>query len=403
MNAQDVAGNTGGAGTLAFQAGSKKVVQNLQLLNKVGEPELANTVNTSTPTFQWNPPLELPDSGDLQQGGIDTYEMKIEFQFVPSIGFDPFTDDRFFSVVECSDKDGNPKGTGDDCKKAILSGDQIRVTVQGTQLPQGIDDGNHVLRVRVISTADGTGVAVPLPFTVDTTPPAEPVLDSPDDELLATRTVDFVWETSTSGDIASYRLEVTSGDTFNPHLVVDQQIDHPTTGATATLPIDGVYKWRVGATDKATNETVSGDLTVRRFTVDTTPPQAVTLVAPADGALVNTSRPTFDWDDSSSSGDLNDYRLQVVQSGDAIDQGPYVVDAVVSGDTTQFTVTAGYTGWVLPVACACQGRSAQHGCVGGEYIYCGHSGSQCRGADLSCGWGFHQHFDTHSGLGRFFG
>ncbi len=63
------------------------------------------------------------------------------------------------------------------------------------------------------------------------------------------------------------------------------------TGSWTPTVADGVYRWRVRATDVATN--VSAWSTIRTFTLDTTPPSAATLDAtPADGAALNT-RPTL--------------------------------------------------------------------------------------------------------------
>ena len=91
VHAQDEAGNTSDNATLTFQEGLLDVVQNLQVLDRVGEPDLVNTVNTADPIFQWNPPVELPNSGDAQ-GGIDTYEVAITGDFALAPGFNiPFT------------------------------------------------------------------------------------------------------------------------------------------------------------------------------------------------------------------------------------------------------------------------------------------------------------------------
>ena len=71
-----------------------------------------------------------------------------------------------------------------------------------------------------------------------------------------------------------------------------------------------------------------------RFPVALTAP---ILVSPADNALLATSTPAFDW--QPSSGDVLDYRLQVVASGDDVTAGPFTLDLAISGDTTQFQTT----------------------------------------------------------------
>ena len=176
-------------------------------------------------------------------------------------------------------------------------------------------------------------------FTVDTRKPGPPALVFPVvGGLLSNRTVAFSWDHSASGDIDQYRLQVTSGATFNPPLVLDVLIAHPNTGDQRTLPVDGTYKWRVGALDKAVpaNETALGDLIVRNFTVDTTPPGIPTLVAPETADFLKTSKHFFDW--NASTGDVAHYLLQVIKSSDTF-QGPFVIN---TGDITetQFQATA---------------------------------------------------------------
>ena len=98
----------------------------------------------------------------------------------------------------------------------------------------------------------------------------------------------------------------------------------------AVAPLtDGVYLWRVRATDGALR---AGDFSdAFRLTVDG-PPGIPLLIAPDQDAVVRTPTPHFQWDPST--GDVVDYRLQVT-SGD-IDAGPYVIDVLIAHTTTDF-------------------------------------------------------------------
>ena len=337
VTAVDRATNESLSAAADFTAGSKVVVQNLKVLDTVGGPELVNTVNGKNPRFQWRPPLELPNSGD-EQGGIETYEIAItgDFQTSPFtiIEFTSFTDSVAF-ITECSD---GVNATGDECKKFIQSGDEIRITVSG-DLP----DGTHLLTVSVIDESTGFSRGkVLLFFVVDTTPPTPPGLVAPDDAL---RTNDisplFDWDASTSGDVASYRLQVVSGDINTGSLVLNVVVLHPATQFQTTGELaDGDYQWRVLATDKALNETTTGGLEVLNFTIDTVPPAPPALVSVAGDTRVQAksgdTTPLFEWA-ASTSDDIASYRLQVTTGG--INTGPYVINKVILHPTTSDLTT----------------------------------------------------------------
>ena len=104
-------------------------------------------------------------------------------------------------------------------------------------------------------------------FTVDTVAPGAPTLVQPaSGDVLAGNRPFFEW-TPSSGDVVEYLLQVTSGGTFNPHLVINEVIPHPGTGHQAVDPLaDGPYLWRVIAGDLALNTASS---LVQPFTVET--------------------------------------------------------------------------------------------------------------------------------------
>ena len=265
VRAVDRATNRSGLAILAFREGSEFAVQNLRVVDPVFiDPVLGNVVITHRPAFRWGSPAKLPPSG------LETYEVAITGDILSPtptsiIPFTPFTDDQF--SVECFDGAGVPKGTGDACAAATVTGDRVQITITGD-----VPDGTHRLAVRVVSGAGFAGVPEELVFTVDSTPPAPPGLVAPSDSAaIVTGTVDFEWRASTSGDILSYRLQVTSSDIDTGPYDVDKVLDHPATGdsvgSSAGLSGMGTYRWRVGAKDRAGNETNSRDLEVRSFTI----------------------------------------------------------------------------------------------------------------------------------------
>ena len=73
--------------------------------------------------------------------------------------------------------------------------------------------------------------------------------------------------------------------------------------------------------------------------MDTVAPPEPVLVAPEDNAVVRTDTPLFEWEAPITTADLFDYVLQVT-SGD-IAAGPFDIEVVVSGDTTEFQVGTG--------------------------------------------------------------
>ncbi len=339
VTAVDRAANESGVATADFRAGSLAVVQNLEVVDPI--IGTTTTVNTPNPSFRWEPPLELPL-------GLATYEIAITGDVLGSpftiLPFTPFTGDQFF--VECFNATGDLIGLGAACAGAIDAGDEIKLTVTGD-----VPEGTHQLGVRVIDLAGDPGPTVPLTFTVDL-PPAAPVLvvprDAPArDSFFRNRSPLFDWNASTGDkpsdrDVIDYRLLVTSGDINTGSVAIDVVVNGDTTEfqvPTGDALDDGVYRWRVIARDSVLNTASS---VVRTFTVDNVPPGAVVLVAPPDGVvLTGDGAPLFEWDESPTTGDIEDYLLQVVVSGDDLNTGPFAFQAVVSHPTIQFKVPLG--------------------------------------------------------------
>ncbi|RLI67584.1 MAG: hypothetical protein DRO63_04410, partial [Candidatus Gerdarchaeota archaeon] len=151
-----------------------------------------------------------------------------------------------------------------------------------------LTDGMKYWRVRARDSANNWGSwSTYRIFTVDTNPPSQPALFSPDEGLLDNNPTPLLnW--SDVADSYLYQVEVADNDTFST-LVVNQTVVN-SDYTTATLA-DGVYYWRVRARDEAGNW--GSWSVIRNFTIDTTPPTIVAVTtdptAPTDIQLVTIS------------------------------------------------------------------------------------------------------------------
>ena len=131
-----------------------------------------------------------------------------------------------------------------------------------------LPDGDYMWRVYAVDGAGRTGnFSTVFNLTVDTAPPAPPVLVAPaQDAVVAAAKPTFQWQAAT-GDVADYRIQVTSGDIHTGPYDIDVVIAQPTTNFQAADDLlDGSYSWRVIASDAALN-TASSE--VGTFTVQT--------------------------------------------------------------------------------------------------------------------------------------
>ncbi|MCL0103966.1 hypothetical protein M1O51_05120, partial [Dehalococcoidia bacterium] len=109
--------------------------------------------------------------------------------------------------------------------------------------------------------------------------------------------------------------------------------------------VDGTYHWRARAKDAAGN--IGAWSTPWRFTVDTAPPPAPTLVLPLSGAtLPNIYNPTLDWTDVFDPSAPVEYQVQVDDDPDfgspAFDSGWITVSTATTTDLPAGT----YYWWV---------------------------------------------------------
>ncbi|HPS41841.1 MAG TPA: kelch repeat-containing protein [Anaerolineaceae bacterium] len=128
-------------------------------------------------------------------------------------------------------------------------------------------------------------------FTIDTTPPPVPTLNSPNDASLSTdNTPDFSWVTAIGSDHFQIQISLISDFTST---VQDATLSSGILTYTATILSDNLYYWRVRAFDLAGN--YSDWSTIRTLTIDTSPPVAPLLISPIDSSLLTDSTPDFSW------------------------------------------------------------------------------------------------------------
>ena len=237
----------------------------------------------------------------------------------------------------------------------VASGDinngpyQIEIVIPHTTteyqvLPQEeLANGTHQWRVVARDAVLNGASLAPRSFTVievDVTPPATPSLLSPaDNARISDNSPTFDWTDVTDRSGVSYRIQVDDNSNF-----VSPEVDESglpasifTVGATRPTPtilVDDTYFWRARAVDGAGN---TGDFTAARsVTIDTTPPVAPALNAPADGVFTNTRTVTFSWNASTSS-DIGQYHLQVTAGADF--NQALIVDKLIAHPTLSDQVT----------------------------------------------------------------
>jgi hypothetical protein len=126
-----------------------------------------------------------------------------------------------------------------------------------------------------VAAYDGLGNTSPYAdawsFTVDTTPPAPPMLVSPaNGAVISDTTPTLIWGASPSPDVAGYRLD------WNGTVMDVGDV----TQFTASVLADGVYTWTVAAYDGLGNTSLYTD--VWSFTIESASPQILDT-APGDG------------------------------------------------------------------------------------------------------------------------
>ena len=266
------------------------------------------SVDTTAPSV---PTLIRPASGDISNDNLPLFE------WTPSAG------DVVDYLLQVTSGDIN---TGPfDIDKPIAAS----TTSDQTVTP--LNDATY--RWQVIARdldALNTATSDSRTFTVDDTPPGQPIPAFPVNVVLPTNTPNFIWVATGVEPVDEYRLQVTSGGSFNPPLDIEVLLSGDTTQfevPTGDALADAVYQWRVIAGDAALNTASS---ITQSFTVDTTPPDPPALLLPGSGDLINDNTPFFQW--ASSPGDVAVFFLKVT-SGD-INTGPFDIDKPIAAPTT---------------------------------------------------------------------
>jgi len=161
------------------------------------------------------------------------------------------------------------------------------------ETPPTLSDGVYYWKVRAYDHAFNWGSWSSVwSFTVDTIAPAAPTLLTPIDGLTDNdNTPYFNWNIVVDGVEYQIQIDITDSflSTLVDTLVVENEYNH-----TSALG-DGLHYWRVRAKDAAGNW---GSWSASRtFTIDTTGPDAPSLVSPSHGETLTTDNtPMMLWD-----------------------------------------------------------------------------------------------------------
>jgi hypothetical protein len=172
-----------------------------------------------------------------------------------------------------------------------------------------LGDGTYTVRAEQSDAAGNTGTSAPVTFAVDTVAPVVSIDPVPSPSSDATPTLAGGAGTA-AGDASTVTVSIYAGGSAlgSPVRTVGGAVSGSawSAGPVASLP-DGTYTAQVSQSDKAGNTGTSAAVT---FTVDTTPP-AVSVTAPADGAVMNGSQPTVSGQAGQAAGDDPSVTLNV--------------------------------------------------------------------------------------------
>jgi hypothetical protein len=171
-----------------------------------------------------------------------------------------------------------------------------------------------------VKASDGAGndsdwTAAGTFYTQDSTPPALPLLLSPQSDSQADVRPAFSWSAVTDPSGVTYTLQVARDAGFSSLVLMKQGLDASNYQAAPAEELElskrtTPYYWRVKASDGAGNE--SGWSSPGTFyTQDSTPPPAPTALRPGQGSQQG-SETFFDWTDTADPSGVT-YTLQVAQ------------------------------------------------------------------------------------------
>ncbi|MFX1419460.1 MAG: hypothetical protein ACFE9N_11120 [Promethearchaeota archaeon] len=168
----------------------------------------------------------------------------------------------------------------------------INITVASTEyVPLSpLSDGTWYWRVVAIGSGGSFGTFSAIrTYTVDTTPPASPLLLSPSDGTSINYDMpQFEWVEIT--DAVNYTLYIDTSLSFNsPNLITVNTVSNNYNSVDSL--IEGLWYWKVCAYDLVGNQGSFGG--PNSFIIDLTPPNIPFLILPY--AFINNNTPTFIW------------------------------------------------------------------------------------------------------------
>lgn len=169
--------------------------------------------------------------------------------------------------------------------------------VEGNRFTTTLSRGTYQWRLRGENSAYASGYVTRTLFVDSTSDLSQQTLivSAPPQNFNTNQTnITFSWLPFDLAD--DYRLEVASPD-FNGTVLLD--INLATTTISYTFDV-GTYEWRI----RAQNSSSNSQYTVGTLVIDTTAPQAPTLVLPADNAVISSDTANLQW--TSGSGGIYD-------------------------------------------------------------------------------------------------
>jgi hypothetical protein len=148
-------------------------------------------------------------------------------------------------------------------------------------------------------------------FTVDQTNPSVfPLLSPANNSYRNSSTVSFSWNQSNDTNFANYSLQLSDNISF-PYINYSNTL-FPVQNTSYNLSgiVDGVWYWRVIASDLASNTYTT---LTQKITIDTTAPSSLSLLAPANNTASTNQTPLLNW---STTSDVNfaNYTVQIADN-----------------------------------------------------------------------------------------
>jgi hypothetical protein len=207
-----------------------------------------------------------------------------------------------------------------------------------------LDTGLWYWRVLAIDLVGNTETSlvdtVQVEAPPDTTPPAAfSLLGPPANAETNAVAILFRWQDAAdSSPPVRYTLTVLNGAGA---LAYETTIIE--TSVLATLPANDSYRWSVTATDSPGNTRLSAETFILR--IDTAPPVAFSLLAPATNTETNATAVTFSWQTATDSSDIVRYTLTVITAADVLAYettilGTSIAVTLPANDSYRWSVTA---------------------------------------------------------------